>query len=643
VTNTARHVFQQDRRLFEGRFLWANLFLIAMTGALLFRLWYVQIYRGDYYRQISENNRIQYIEIPAPRGIVYDRYGRVVLGNRPYFDLVLVPQYIKDTTTTFRILSRLLHIPASLFERRLWQNRGQPKYLPVNLKRNLSLHEVASIQSNKIFLPGINVAVAPRRDYKPETPSHMVGYLGEISRRELLDLNRETPQNPYRSGDLIGKQGLEARWEKYLRGAKGHRLIQVDAFGRESDFFDKNSLELPETPAEPGSDLILTLDMELQRVASEAFKGKNGAVVVLNPKNGEILAMVSEPGYDPNIYQGVLSEEKYRSLIQNPFKPFLDKTTGGAFMPGSTYKAVVALAGLEEGIVNANSTFYCPGHYQIGSQVFHCHERHGHGTVNMRRALMKSCDVYFYNLGVELGVDRIAKYSTELGLGQKLGVQLNFEMPGLIPTSAWKKLTYRVPWTTGETPSIAIGQGYVQMTPMQIANLYATIGNEGQIWRPYLVKRIINHVGETMLVQDPQLIKRVSKIRQESFRIVKEGLKAVVMDQEGTGKNAAVEGQMVAGKTGSVQVVSLSKNTNKGEAVSMHWREHAMFASFSPVDDPEIAVAIISEHDKVGGGGRSAAPVAGKIMRAYWDLKKQREGREQVARRDAPADAGKKR
>ena len=641
MTDTSRQVFQQDRRMFEGRFLWANLFLIAITGLLLFRLWYVQIYRGDYYRQISENNRIQYIEIPAPRGIIYDRAGRVVLVNRPYFDLVLVPQYLTDATTTFRILSRLLHMPATLFERRLWQNRGQPKYLPVNLKRNLSLHEVASIQSNRIFLPGINVAVAPRRDYKPETPSHMVGYLGEISRRELLDLNQKTPSNPYRSDDLIGKQGLEARWEKYLRGKKGHRLIQVDAFGRESDFFDKNSLKLPETPAEPGSDLILTLDMELQRVTNEAFKGRNGAVVALNPQNGEILAMVSEPGYDPNIYQGVLSEEKYRSLLQNPFKPFLDKTTGGVFMPGSIFKAVVALAGLEEGMINANSTFFCPGHYQIGSQVFHCHERHGHGTVNLRRALMKSCDVYFYNLGIELGVDRIAKYAAELGLGQKLGVQLNFEMPGLMPTSAWKKLTLRMPWTTGETPSIAIGQGYVQMTPMQIANLYATLGNEGEIWRPYLVKRIINHFGETLMVKDPQLIKRVTKISRDSFRIVNEGLKAVVMDPEGTGKNAAVEGYTVAGKTGSVQVVSLNKNTNKGEAVSMHWREHALFAAFSPVENPEIAVAVISEHDKIGGGGRAAAPIAGKIIRAYWDLKKQRGELDPVAQRQEGSEAEK--
>lgn len=626
-----------DRRQFEGRFLWANLCLLGITGVLLFRLWYVQIYKGDYYQRISENNRIQYIEIPAPRGIIYDRFGQVVLGNRPYFDLVLVPQYISDTDTTLKILARLLHMPVSLFERRMNINRGQPKYLPVNLKRNLSLHEVAAVQSNKIFLPGIDVQVAPRRDYKPETPSHMVGYLGEISRSELLKANSEDADNPYRAGDLVGKQGLEARWEKHLRGKKGHRLIQVDAFGRQSDLMDKNSMDLPETPATPGSDLILTLDMELQRATRDAFKGKNGAVVVLDPRNGEILAMVSEPGYDPNIYQGVLSEEKYRSLVQNPFKPFLDKTTGGTFIPGSIYKAVVAIAGLEEGLVTPQTTHYCPGHFSVGNQVFHCHERRGHGIVNLRRALMKSCDVYFYNLGLELGVDRIAKYAQELGLGQKLGVALNFELPGLIPTSAWKKLTHRAPWTTGETPSVAIGQGANQLTPIQMASLYATLGNEGAIWRPHLVRRIVNSLGDTVLVQDPQLIRRISKIKKETFKIVKDGLKAVVMDDEGTGKLARAYDMPVAGKTGTVQVVSLNKNQTR-LAVSMAWREHAMFSAFSPVDQPEIAIAVVSEHDSapVVHGGTSAAPVAGKIFRAYWDLKAKREGLLPVAQKMGP-------
>ena len=491
-----RRIFQAERRIVEGRFLWANILFLVVTALLIIRVWYVQIYRGDYYKQISENNRIQYIEIPAARGLIYDRSGQVVLGNRPYFDLVYIPQFVHDTDMTFKILGKLLHMPTSAFERRLWMSRGQPKYLPVNLKRNLSMHEVAVIQSNKIFLPGIDIAVAPRRDYKPETPSHMVGYLGEISKSELAQSGKDDdPSNPYRSGDLVGKQGLEARWEKYLRGQRGHRLIQVDAFGRQVEAAATSGIDLPQVQAQAGSDLILTLDMDLQRVATDAFRGKNGAVVVLNAKNGEVLAMVSEPGYDPNVYQGGLTEEKYRSLVANPFKPFLDKTTGGGFMPGSTYKAVVAIAGLEEGIINANTTFFCPGHYTLGGQTFRCWDHRGHGTVNLRRALMKSCDVFFYNVGVELGVDRIAKYAQLLGLGQKTNFQLNFEQPGLVPTNAWKKLTTRLPWSKGETPSIAIGQGQDIVTPLQLANLYATIGNNGHLWRPFLVKRVINPLG----------------------------------------------------------------------------------------------------------------------------------------------------
>ena len=620
-----RRIFQAERRIVESRFLWVNMLFLGITGLLLIRLWYVQIYKGDLYKRIAETNRIQYIELAAPRGLIFDRNGQVVLGNRPYFDLVYVPQFVRDTQTTFKILGRLLHIPVHAFERRLFMSRGQPKYLPVNLKRNLSLHEVATIQSNKIFLPGIDISVAPRRDYKVDTPSHMVGYLGEIGKNELTDSGKDG-DSPYRAGDLVGKQGLESRWEKYLRGKRGHRLIQVDAFGRQVEAPNRSGIELPLVPAQAGSDLVLTLDMELQRVAREAFRGKNGAVVVLNPQSGEILAMVSEPGYDPNVYQGGLTEEMYRSLVANPFKPFLDKTTGGVYMPGSTYKAVVALAGLEEGIINANTSFFCPGHYTLGGQTYHCWEHGGHGNVNLRRALMKSCDVYFYNVGVELGADRIAKYAQMLGLGAKTGLLLNFEQPGLIPTTAWKKLNLHLPWSAGETPSVAIGQGYDGVTPLQLANLFATIGNDGNLWRPFLVKRVINTIGETVLMQEPELVRRIDKIKAENFRLVKEGLMAVVMDKEGTGKHAAVPGVTVAGKTGSAQVVGLNKNMGKTQRdVSMNWREHALFAAFSPADNPEIAVAVVSEHDKVTGGGRSAAPIAGKILQAFWDLKKQRQ------------------
>lgn len=617
-----RKMFLKKDLIAPNRFLVANVLILAVMGLLLARLWYLQIYRGDHYRRMSENNRTRFIEVPAPRGMVFDRHGEVVLGNRPYFDLVYIPQYVKDKEKTLELLSRLLHVPAAVFERRLKVGGGTPRFLPINLKRNLSLHEVATVQSNQIFLPGIDIAVAPRRDYKPETPSHMVGYLGEISGRSISKSNDEDPGNPYRPGDLIGKQGLERRWEKYLRGKRGSRLVQVDAFGRRTKS-DIEGISLPEEPPVPGSDVVLTLDMELQRVAREAFQGKNGSVVVLNPQNGEILAMVSEPGYDPNMFQGVLSVEKYRSLLANPLAPFLDKTTGGEFIPGSVYKAVVAVAALEEKVVTPQTTFHCPGHYMLGGETFHCHHRPGHGKVDLNLALMKSCDVFFYHVGVELGVDRIAKYARMFGLGEKLGVLLNFERPGLIPTMAWKRQTFNAPWTAGETPPVSIGQGANLMTPVQMANLYATLGNGGRIWRPFLVKRVINHIGETILIQDPELIGELTEISSQSLNIVASGLRDVVMHKDGTGKAAAVDGVTVAGKTGSVQVVSLKKNLTDLD-VSMKWREHAMFAAFSPVENPEIAIAVVSEHDKVGGGGKSAAPVAGKIIAAYWKLKAQR-------------------
>lgn len=618
-----KKIFRHETVLVENRFFWASVILVGTTLLLLLRLWFIQVYRGDYYRRISENNRIRKIEIPAPRGIILDRNGQVLLGNRPFFDLIFIPQFVKDKEVTFKVLSRLLHVPVATFERRLQQSAGQPKFLPITLKRNLSIHEVSTVQSNKAFLPGIDISVAPRRDYKPDTPAHLLGYLGEINRGKLNEMNRKIRDNPYMMGDLVGKQGIEARWESHLRGRRGYRLIQVDAFGRQSHMFDKDRWNLPQVQAKPGDDVILTIDADLQKATVDAFRGKYGAVVVMDPRNGQILAMISEPGFDPAIYQVGLSSEEWRALLSDPFHPFLDKTTGGEFPPGSTYKAVVAMAALEEKIINPDSRFYCPGHFTSGNQVFHCHVREGHGHVNLRDALMKSCDVFFYHVGVELGVDRIAKYARALGLGQRLGLNLNMERPGLVPTSAWKKLTHRMPWAPGETPPIAIGQGYNLVTPLQMASLYATIANNGNIWKPQVVKRVVSHVGKYLLEDPPQLIRTVPYISPETYAAVRQGLEAVVMEENGTGKRARVDGVRVAGKTGSVQVVSLKKNHNQRD-VSMKWKEHAMFAAFAPAEDPEIVVAVVSENDSVGGGGAAAAPVAGKILNTYWNLKKSR-------------------
>jgi penicillin-binding protein 2 len=614
--------YKKESPLVQSRFLSATIILILSFSTLLIRLWYVQVYRGVYYRSLSETNQKKKDEIPAPRGIIFDRYGEVVLGNRPFFDLVYIPQFMRDKELTFKILAKLLNVSVARFESMDRAGQGRLKYIPIILKRNLSIHEVSVIEANRVFIPGIEVNVAPRRDYHPDTPPHLVGYLGEIGPQDLEKLNSMDEDNPYFPGDMIGKQGLEQRWEKYLRGKRGYRWVQVDAFGRQTNLFE-NSWTLPIKPAIPGAELMLTLDMKLQVAAKDAFQGKYGAVIVMDPRNGEILAMASSPTFDLSMYQENLSADKWRSLLEDPFKPLYDKTTGGEYPPGSVYKPVVAMAALEEGLVNPNTTFRCNGSLTIGGETFHCHKRTGHGVVNLKTALMKSCDVYFFNLGVELGVDRIAKYARAMGLGSRLGVGLNQESMGLVPTTSWKKMTFRAPWTLGETPSVSIGQGANLITPIQMASVYATIANGGKIWRPNVVRKITNHLGEEVVHQEPELLSTVTSIRPETFSLMRSILEAVVMDPEGTGKNARVPGVTVAGKTGSVQVVSLRKNRNQTD-VSMKWKEHAMFAAFSPVENPEMVVVIVSENDSVGGGGASAAPVAGKIIETFWNLKKQR-------------------
>ncbi len=611
---------RSDKGVVEGRFLWASVFVMVVSAALGFRLWYVQIFKGDYYRLVSERNRVRRIEISVPRGIIFDRNGEVVLGNRPFFDLVYIPQYVKDKDDTFRILSRLMNIPIETFEKRLKSSQGRPSFLPVKLQRNLTLHQVSIIENNKVFLPGIEIKVEARRDYTPEIPHHMIGYLREVDKEMLAQNDSLYRDNPYLPGDLVGKQGLEMRWEQYLRGKRGYRLVQVDAFGRQISANADQRFDFPVTPAEAGSDLELTLNFELQKTVKKAFSGKNGAVVVLDPRTGEILAALSGPEFNPEMMQSGLSREDWKQLSSNPFKPFLDKTTGGEFSPGSVFKPIIAIAGLEEGILNPNTKVFCSGSFRLGNHTFYCHERKGHGTVDLKTAMMKSCDVFFYQLGVELGVDRIARYAKAFGLGERLGVNINMERPGLIPTSAWKELAHRFPWAVGDTPNIAIGQGYVLTTPIQMASMYAAIANGGTIYRPYVVRKVTSPVGKVLLTQSPEVVRQVTNVKPASFKLIRDLLQAVVMEPGGTGSRAQVKGQMVAGKSGSVQVVSLKRNRNQSD-VSMSWKEHAIFAAFSPVENAEIVVAIMSQNDNIGGGGKAAAPVAQQIIARYWELK----------------------
>lgn len=602
----------------EHKFKIAALVVLLVILVLGVRLWYVQIYRGAHYSRIAEHNRMRKIAIPAPRGLIYDRHGRLLLGNRPSFNLLYSPPAAHPRDHTLQLLAGLVQVPASVLAQRVESARGRPEFLPIVLKRALSQHEVSLLNINRMYLPGIDTGMFPQRNYHEGLPAHLLGYIGQIDADTLQAYRQRYPHKNYQPHDLVGKQGLELRWESHLRGLRGYEVVQVDALGRRVQRNAQLGLRLPRQEAVPGANLELTLDYELQRSVAAAFKGKRGAVIAMNPRNGAILATLSMPQFDPQIYVRRLSHQRWQALLANPFHPLLDKTSGGEYAPGSIYKVVTALAALGDELITPQTQMECRGRLVLGGDTFHCHQRRGHGQVNLKQALVQSCDVFFYHLGLALGVDRIAAYARKFALGRKLDLNLNAERRGLIPTRAWKLRRHRQKWQRGENTSIAIGQGYNLLTPLQMVSLYATIANGGTVWRPWLVRRVVDHYGKPLAHYDATRLQH-SGIEVEHLQLLRNYLRAVVSDPRGTGQRANLAGVKIAGKTGSVQTVSLRKYQHDSD-VSTKWREHAIFAAFSPPQNADIAVVVVSENDRIGGGGTAAAPIAAQIIKAWRTL-----------------------
>lgn len=593
---------------------------LGITAAITARLWYLQIIKGTDFSVASARNRVREITRPAPRGLVYDRFSRILLSNRLFFDLIVIPQYLQNRPKTLSIVSDLFHIPIQQIERKLLESQANPKFVPVRIKRNLSLHEVATLESNKFFLPGVDVDSAPRRDYLGNESAHLFGYLGEVTSKELDILNSQVTNYQYPVGSIIGKTGIERKYEKYLRGGEGREALLVDALGRlQAD----NSLDISlnlSRPAQRGNDVYLTIDSDLQNVATEAFRNKNGAVCALDPNNGEILVYLSNPNYKLSMYQDGLTMEDWQNLRSNPFKPLLDKVTGGAYPPGSTFKIIVAIAALEEGIVTPERKFNCPGYFVLGNGRWKCWKHTGHGPVNMSSALQLSCDVYFYNVGNMVGIDRIAKWGKLFGLGERTGLDLNMELPGISPSTEWKLRTKGLPWLSGDTINASIGQGFNLCTPIQVLNAFAAVGNGGTLYKPHFLKKIVDSQGKVIFEEKQTEIRQI-KLNPANLAIVKKGLFDVVQSNEGTAKRARVNGFTVSGKTGTAQTSALkfTKGVNQ-EDIAFNALDHAWFAAYSPSDTPEIAVVVFSEYDG-GGGGANAAPIAQQIIEAYWRKK----------------------
>lgn len=585
----------------------ATLVVLAVVALLVVRLWQLQIQHGAEYLKRSENNRIRVQQLAAPRGNLLDRHGELMVTNRPRFNVVWIREDAPHPDEVIKRLSRLLELEITELLDRIRAGSQQPHFIPTRLKEDIDWSTLVRIENNSYNLPGVRIEVQPTRDYLyGNMASHLVGYLGEINRPELSELRRQG----YRPGDMIGKMGLEKLYEPYLRGEKGRSYVEVDVRG-----FAQKQLQVEEPL--PGNDLQLTLDLELQRLAEEALTDRAGAVVVMEVDSGRLLAMASAPPLPLESFTGGISSRIWRGLLEDRRAPLLNKPIQGQYPPGSVYKIVSALAALEEGVVTPETTHFCNGSIVYRGRRYHCWQRRGHGQVDLEKALAESCDVYFYQVGKELGVDTMANYARLLGLGQPTGVKLEHEKGGLVPTAEWKRQKHGEPWQLGETLSTVIGQGFNLATPLQIARLTAAVANGGRLYRPQLVNAIYDPEGRLLEKFEPELTQHITAIRNSSWETLRRGLEKVVAGERGTGRAARVEDLRVAGKTGTSQVVRLSllEEFATDEDIPYRYRNHAWFTAFAPVDDPRIAVTVLVEHG--GGGGSTAAPVAGTIFEAY--------------------------
>lgn len=586
----------EDLHLLQRRIEVIQNAVVVLFVLLLVQFWFLQVIRGRYYQAQAEMNRVRAVPIAAPRGRLLDRNGATLVENRPSFNILLTPEHTDDLDRSVSELSGLLRMSEAQIRERV--ARRTPMR-PAVIKADASLEDVAMIEARRLELPEARVDVVPLRSYPlAAAGAHALGRVGEITERQL----QAAEFYELKAGDLVGQAGVEQGYNRSLMGVDGARRIVVNSRGMEV-----NEAEARHAPT-PGPNLGMTLDAELQRTAERALSGRSGAVVALDPRNGDILAMTSTPAYDPNVFTTGIEVSLWNKLKKDPEKPLLNRVIQGVYAPGSIFKIVTALAALEEGIVTPSTAFFCPGYAVFYNRAFRCHRGAGHGLVSMRQALAGSCNAYFYNIGVRLEIDRIHKYATRMGLGTQTGVDLPAEVSGLVPSPAWKRRVQKAPWYPGETVSVSIGQGQVGTTPLQLARLAALVANGGRLVTPHLVRI---ERGDAKRWPDPKPL----GFRPENLAVVKEGMRWVV-EGGGTGWRAMIAGLSVAGKTGSAQVVGHDRFERSGDAFAM--RPHGWFIAFAPIQNPRIAVAAIVEHG--GSGGEAAAPVVRQILLKFFGI-----------------------
>ncbi|WP_447599276.1 penicillin-binding protein 2 [Nitrospira sp. Nam80] len=573
--------------------------LMLVVALLALRLWHLQIREGPYYRDLSENNRTRSVILEPARGLIYDRNGILLANNVPSFSLYVTLEDVKDREALVSTLATLLNLEPEFIQKKLSIGRLS-KLQPRKIKDRLTLREATIIESHRLDLPGVMIQVESQRNY-PGGPiaAHLLGYVGEISSEQL-----EKPEfADLHQGSIVGQYAVEKFFDREVRGRSGQKTVEVDALGHE-----KRAVVADKPVA--GDDLYLTIDARLQKLAEDLLGEETGAIVALDPTNGDILAMASRPTFDPNVLSKELTSKQWAEIVQDEGRPLNNRATQGQYPPGSTFKVVMAAAALETNTMTPSSTVRCAGGYQFGNRLFRDWKASGHGSVDLNYALVHSCDVYFYTVGQRMGIDTIADYAKQFGLGHETGVELPSERVGIVPSTAWKQKAKGQPWFPGETISASIGQGYVTVTPLQMASVIGTVANDGMAFRPRVVKAVMDRSSGQRKDLEPSVRGGLS-MKPGTLKVIKEALAGVV--KEGTGTRAKSSLVSIAGKTGTAQTAALRTGPEKD--IPKKFRDHAWFVAFAPVDVPKIAVAVLAEH--MGHGGSAAAPLAKEIIEAY--------------------------
>jgi penicillin-binding protein 2 len=565
----------------------------------------LQILSGERLAALSDKNRLRLRPIAAPRGILFDRTGLPLVDNRPAFTLVVVPRDVPDLGALTERLAGLLAVPESELRDRLGRVSPDSPW-PIRLSRGLTLEEVARIEEWRLDLPGVTVEVEPQRAYPGvRFAAHLLGYVREASEQDL-------GRNGMRRGDLVGQTGLERLHDEHLRGRDGGEQIEVDAYGRLIRVLDRRE------PV-PGAHMWTTLDRRIQQAAEDALGARAGAIVVMDPRNGDVLALASHPAYPVERFSRPLDRETWLSLVEDPTRPLLNRAVQGIYPPGSLFKIILAAAGLQSQAITPFDRLSCPRAWMFGGRPYHNWEDHDRGALTLREALQFSCNTFFYQLGLKLGPEKIAQMAEAFGFGRVTDSGLTGERPGLVPSPAWKRATLKDKWHPGDTVSLSIGQGLITVTPLQVARFMAAVANGGTLWKPRLVDRVVTADGRLIREEAPEIQGRVD-VAPVIFEFLHEALGAVVA--EGTGKQARVPGVTVGGKTGTAQTHEFRSEAER----KRRDQDHAWFAGFAPLEEPQVAIVVFAE--RAGLGGQVAAPIAREVLRAIF--------LEKVARADLP-------